>query len=106
MPLFYFHLHAPDGSFLDSIGSEASNLAAAHAMAVRLAGRIMAFGGFANLEPNLQRWTVQVVDAAERPTITVIFPNHFVANREKFAPPLSCALALIDGLKHNLGGER
>ena len=105
MPLFYFHLHAPDESFLDSIGSEAPNLAAAHAMAVRLAGRVMAYGDFANLEPNLQRWTVQIVDAAEQPTITVIFPNHFAANREKLAP-LGGALAVIDGLEHTLGGER
>ena len=74
-------------------------------MAVRLAGRVMAYGDFANLEPNLQRWTVQIVDAAEQPTITVIFPNHFAANREKFAP-LGGALAVIDGLEHTLGGER
>ena len=41
MPRFYFHLSAPDQDFPDDIGSDVSDLAAAHSIAVRLMKRVM-----------------------------------------------------------------
>jgi hypothetical protein len=77
MPRFYFHLRAPDESFLDNVGSEVPDLASAHAKAVKLAERVSAYGGFAALSPDLQRWTVQVVEQTSGPAMTVVFPPHF-----------------------------
>ena len=41
MPRFYFHLSAPDQDFPDNIGSDVSDLSAAHSIAVRLIKRVM-----------------------------------------------------------------
>jgi Domain of unknown function (DUF6894) len=86
MPRFYFHVSAPDQDFQDEIGSDVSDLAAAHSRAVLLADRVMMFSAFADCAPDLRRWTVKVTDERQQPAITVIFPAHFVPNRLKTVP--------------------
>jgi hypothetical protein len=78
MPRFYFHLSAPDQDFPDNIGSEGSDLAAAHFIAVRLMKRVMMISAFADCAPDLRRWTVKVTDERRRPVFTVLFPAYFV----------------------------
>ena len=77
MPRFYFHLSAPDQDFPDNIGSEVSDLAAAHSIAVRLMKRVMMISAFADCAPDLRRWTVKVTDERRRPVFTVLFPAYF-----------------------------
>lgn len=77
MPRYYFHLCAPDERFEDPEGSEISDLSEAHSRALRLADRVMMFGGFARSQPDLGRWTVQIADERQKPVLTVIFPAHF-----------------------------
>jgi hypothetical protein len=77
MPRYYFHLCAPDERFDDPEGSEVSDLAEAHSRAVRLADRVMMFGGFAKCQPDLRRWTVEITDERQEPVLTVIFPANF-----------------------------
>ena len=55
LPGFYFHLSAGDQDFQDNIGSDVSDLAAAHCRAVRLADRVMMFSCFADCAPDFQR---------------------------------------------------
>ena len=74
MPRFYFHLSAPDQDFPDDIGSDVSDLAAAHSIAVRLMKRVMMFSSFADCAPDLRRWTVKVTDEKRQPVFTVLFP--------------------------------
>jgi hypothetical protein len=45
MPRFYFHLCAPDQVFADNMGSDLSDLSAAHARALILADRMMMIFG-------------------------------------------------------------
>jgi hypothetical protein len=78
MPRFYFHLSAPDQDFPDNIGSDVSDLAAAHFIAVRLMKRVMMISAFADCAPDLRRWTVKVTDERRRPVFTVLFPAYFV----------------------------
>jgi hypothetical protein len=78
MPRFYFDLSAPDQDFPDDIGSDVSDLAAAHSIAVRLMKRVMMFSSFADCAPDLRRWTVKVTDERRRPVFTVLFPTYFV----------------------------
>ena len=78
MPRFYFHLSAPDQDFPDDIGSDVSDLAAAHSIAVRLMKRVMMFSSFADCAPDLRRWTVKVTDEKRQPVFTVLFPIYFV----------------------------
>ena len=78
MPRFYFHLSAPDQDFPDNIGSEGSDLAAAHSIAVRLMKRVMMISAFSDCAPDLRRWTVKVTDERRRPVFTVLFPAYFV----------------------------
>ena len=78
MPRFYFHLSAPDQDFPDDIGSDVSDLAAAHSIAVRLMKRVMMFSSFADCAPDLLRWTVKVTDEKRQPVFTVLFPIYFV----------------------------
>ena len=66
MPRFYFHLSAPDQDFPDNIGSEGSDLATAHFIAVRLMKRVMMISSFADCAPDLRRWTVKVADERGR----------------------------------------
>src|ERR1700730_17246812 len=79
MPRFYFHLSAHDQDFPDNIGSDASDLTAAHSIAVRLMKRVMMVSSFANCAPDLRRWTVKVADERRRPVLTVMFPTYFVS---------------------------
>ena len=83
MPRFYFHLSAPDQDFPDSIGSNASDLTAAHSIAVRLMKRVMVVSSFADCTPDLRRWTVKVADERRRPVFTVMFPTYFVPKEWK-----------------------
>jgi hypothetical protein len=78
MPRFYFHLSAPDQDFPDNIGSDVSDLTAAHSIAVRLMKRVMMVSSFADCAPDLRRWTVRVADERQRPVFTVMFPTYFV----------------------------
>ena len=93
MPRFYFHLSAPDQDFPDDIGSDVSDLAAAHSIAVRLMKRVMMISSFADCAPDLRRWTVKVADERRRPVFTVIFPTYFVPRGWK--PVLVGARALL-----------
>ena len=93
MPRFYFHLSAPDQDFPDDIGSDASDLATAHSIAVRLMKRVMMISSFADCAPDLRRWTVKVADERRRPVFTVIFPTYFVPRGWK--PVLVGARALL-----------
>jgi hypothetical protein len=77
MQRFYFHLSAPDQNFPDNIGSDVSDLAAAHFIAVRLMKRVMMISAFADCAPDLRRWTVKVTDERRRPAFTVLFPAYF-----------------------------
>jgi hypothetical protein len=78
MPQFYFHLSAPDQDFPDNIGSDVSDLTAAHSIAVRLMKRVMMISSFADCAPDLRRWIVKVADEGGRPVFTVMFPRYFV----------------------------
>ena len=78
MQRFYFHLSAPDQNFPDNIGSDVSDLAAAHFIAVRLMKRVMMISAFADCAPDLRRWTVKVTDEKRQPVFTVLFPIYFV----------------------------
>ena len=92
MQRFYFHLSAPDQDFPDNIGSDVTDLAAAHSIAVRLMKRVMMISAFADCAPDLRRWTVKVTDERRRPVFTVLFPAYFpprnrsscCSNREGF----------------------
>jgi hypothetical protein len=80
MPRFYFHLCAPDQIFAD-MGSDLSDLSAAHARALLLADRVMMMFGFADRTSDFRRWTVDVIDEKHRSLITVKFRSTFrVAN--------------------------
>ena len=94
MARFYFHLSAPDAEFPDDIGSDVSDLAAAHSRAVRLANCVMMFSAFADCAPDLRRWTVKVTDERRRLVFTVIFPAHLVRKERKPAP-INDARALL-----------
>ena|SRR5208282_1686015 len=86
MPRFFFHLSAPGQDFQDNIGSDASDLAAAHSRAVLLADRVMMYPFFADCAPDFRRWTVKVTDERQRPVINVIFPAHFVPGKREPVP--------------------
>ncbi len=75
MAHFYFHLSAPDEYFADNIGYDVSDPAAAHSIAVRLAGRVMRFVPFfQNRALDFRHWTVKVTDEEQQPVLTVMFP--------------------------------
>ena len=77
MPRFYFHLSAPDQCFRDNVGCDVTDLSAAHSRAVQLVDRVMTFSGFADREPDLRRWTIEIADDCQRSVVTVIFPAPF-----------------------------
>jgi hypothetical protein len=85
VPRFYFHLCAPDQDFHDPIGSDLSDVRAAHSRAVLLADRIMVFSGFADQVRDFRRWTVRVTDARQALLVTVLFPVHFPRGKWKCA---------------------
>jgi hypothetical protein len=71
-------MSAPDQDFPDDIGSNVSDLATVHSIAVRLMKRVMMVSSFADCAPDLRRWTVKVADERQRPVFTVMFPTYFV----------------------------
>jgi hypothetical protein len=83
MPRFYFHLCAPDQVFADNMGSDLSDLSAAHARALLLADRVMMIFGFADRTSDFRRWTVDVADEKQRSLITVRFPINFPRGKRK-----------------------
>jgi hypothetical protein len=83
MPRFYFHLCAPDQVFADNIGSDLSDLFAAHARALMLADRVMMIFGFADRTADFRRWTVDVTDEKQRSLVTVKFPINFPRGKRK-----------------------
>jgi hypothetical protein len=85
VPRFYFHLCAPDQDFRDPMGSELSDVHAAHSRAMLLADRIMVFSGFADQVCDFRRWTVRVTDAHQNLLMTVLFPVHFPRGKWKSA---------------------
>ena len=87
MPRFYFHLSAPDQDFHDPVGSDLSDVRAAHRRAILLADRIMVFSGFADQVRDFRRWTVRVTDAHQSLLMTVLFPVHFPRGKWKSAAP-------------------
>lgn len=85
MQRYYFHLCAPDQDFHDPIGSDLSDVRAAHSRAMLLADRIMVFSGFADQVRDFRRWTVRVTDAHQNLLMTVLFPVHFPRGKWKSA---------------------
>jgi hypothetical protein len=85
VPRFYFHLCAPDQDFHDPVGSDLSDVRAAHSRAMLLADRIMVFSGFADQVRDFRRWTVRVTDARQNLLMTVLFPVHFPRGKWKSA---------------------
>ena len=83
MPRFYFHLCAPDQVFADNMGSDLSDLSAAHARALLLADRVMMMFGFADRTADFRRWTVDITDEKQRSLITVRFPINFPRGKRK-----------------------
>jgi hypothetical protein len=83
MPRFYFHLRAPDQVFADNMGSDLSDLSAAHTRALLLADRVMMIFGFADRTSDFRRWTVDVTDDKQRSLITVKFPINFPRGKRK-----------------------
>jgi Domain of unknown function (DUF6894) len=102
MPRFYFHLSAHDQNYQDKIGSDLSDLAAAHSRAVHLANRVIMFSALADCAPDFRRWTVKITDERGQPVITVIFPSHFESGKRKAIPtngPRSLLLRLDATMK-------
>ena len=89
MTRFYFHLSAPDQDFPDDIGSDVSDLAAAHSIAVRLMKRVMMFSSFADCAPDLRRWTVKVTDEIDNRFHGAI-PNIFCPERMEACSSQRC----------------
>jgi hypothetical protein len=83
MPRFYFHVSAAGQDFKDDVGSDASDLAAAHARARLLADRVMMYALFADRAPDFRRWMVKVTDEARRPVISVLFPTKYEPGKSK-----------------------
>jgi hypothetical protein len=86
MTRFYFHLCAPDQVFADNIGSELSDLSAAHARALLLADRVMTIFGLADRTSDFRKWTVRITDDRQQPLITVKFPAYFPREKWKSVP--------------------
>ena len=104
MPRFYFHLCAPDECFRDSAGWELSDLSAAYSRAVHLANRVVMYGGLADFEPDLRRWTVEIENECQQSVMTVIFPADFEITRGRAQP--SGARALQERLANLLRSPR
>jgi hypothetical protein len=76
MARFYFHLSTPDERFHDNIGQDVNDLAAAHSIAVRLAGRVETFVPFfLDRALDFRRWTVEVTNERQQRVMTVMFPT-------------------------------
>jgi hypothetical protein len=76
MARFYFHVSTPDEYFHDNVGYDVNDLAAAHSVAVRLAGRLETFVSFfLDRVLDFRRWTVEVTDETHQRVFTVMFPK-------------------------------
>ncbi len=81
MPRLFFNLSTSEQHFQDQIGTEVSNLAAAHTRAVRFASRVMTFCRLTDYAPDFRRWQVQVVDEEQHQVMTVLFPSESSAQK-------------------------
>jgi hypothetical protein len=106
MPRFYFHLSNSNELIRDNIGSDISDLAAAHFRAVQLADRVISFSCLANRKPDWRRWTVHVTGQNQQPVITVIFPACFMAEQRRTVAAANGAHALQQFLDKNLCTSR
>ena len=88
MPRFYFHLSAPDQVFNDDLGTDLTDLTAAHARALLLADRVMAIFPLTDRTSDFRRWTVKITDQAQQPLIIVKFPAHFPRRNRALASSL------------------
>jgi hypothetical protein len=86
MPRFYFHLSAPDQVFNDDLGTDLTDLTAAHARALLLADRVMAIFPLTDRTSDFRRWTVKITDQAQQPLIIVKFPAHFPRRKRALVP--------------------
>ena len=77
MPRLYFHVSAAGHKFEDEVGTDVSDLAAAHSWALLLADRVMMYSAFADRAPDFRRWVVKVTDNAQLPVVDVMFPTKF-----------------------------
>ena len=94
MPRFYFHLSKSDECFRDNVGSDVSDLAAAHFRALQLANCVIGFSCLADREPDWRRWTVRVTDQSQQPVVTLIFSACFMAEKQKAVTEVKDARAL------------
>jgi hypothetical protein len=94
MPRYYFHLSNSHELITDNIGSEVSDVAAAHRRAVQLADRVVSFSGLADREPDWRRWIVRVTDQSQLPIVTVIFPACFMTEKQGAVVDVKGARAL------------
>jgi hypothetical protein len=106
MPRYYFHLSNSHELITDNIGSEVSDVAAAHRRAVRLANRVVSFSGLADREPDWRRWIVRVTDQSQLPIVTVIFPACFMTEKQGAVVDVKGARALQTFLDEMLACAR
>jgi hypothetical protein len=97
MPRFFFHVSAAGQEFKDEVGSDASDLAAAHSRALLLADRVMMYSVFADRAPDFRRWLVKVTDEADQPIMNVLFPTQYEPGKAKRASAYD-ARALLHAL--------
>jgi hypothetical protein len=102
MPRFYFHLSQADEVFRDNVGSDVSDLAAAHFRALQLANRVISFSGLAGRGPDWRRWTVNITDQNQQPVVTLIFSTCFMATRRIAITEVKGARALQQHLDRML----
>jgi hypothetical protein len=102
MPRFYFHLSNSDEFFSDTIGTNVSDLAAAHFRALQLADRVISFSGLADREPDWRRWAVHVTDQMQHPVVTLIFSACLMAEKRIAITKVEGARALQQHLDEML----
>ncbi len=91
MPRLFFNLSTPEQHFQDQIGAEVSDLAAAHARAVRFASHVMTFCRLTDDMPDFRRWQVQVIDEEQRAVMTVLFPTQSLVQKQNRLIPPRCS---------------
>jgi|BarGraNGADG00212_1021973.scaffolds.fasta_scaffold36940_2 hypothetical protein len=106
MPRYYFHLSNSHELITDNIGSEVSDVAAAHHRAVQLADRVVSFSGLADRRPDWRRWIVRVTDQSQLPIVTVIFPAGFMKEKGRAVVDVKGARALQKFLDEMLACAR
>jgi hypothetical protein len=81
MPRFYFHLSKSDEFSPDTIGTDVSDLAAAHFRALQVVDCVISFSGLAGREPDWRRWAVHITDQMQQPVVTLIFSACLMAEK-------------------------